>query len=102
MKMFSNENLKEKTFSVTCDNSQPDNYIFTWNDGEVKPFVIVPYTGAIVLSKHFNSIDYACSNFSVDCIKKHFPSPAFEEQQSYLLIQDRKYKKTRMLAGDIK
>ena len=61
--MFNREALKEKTFSITCDNSQPDNYTFTWNDGEVETFITVSYTGAMILAKHFNSINYACSRF---------------------------------------
>jgi hypothetical protein len=66
--MFNNGTLKEKTFSVCpesfpniLDNSQSDNYIFTWNDGEKEVFVIVPYTGAIALCEHFTFIDYDCA-----------------------------------------
>tara|TARA_R110002012_G_scaffold319234_1_gene539158 strand:- start:13154 stop:13363 length:210 start_codon:yes stop_codon:yes gene_type:complete len=61
--MFNREALKEKTFSVTCNNSKRNDYTFAWNDGKVETFIAVSFNEAIVLSKHFNSIDYACSRF---------------------------------------
>ena len=63
MKTSNFKNLEEGTFSVI--RNKCNNYTFAWNDGSSKPFVNVSFEDVLVLSKHFNSINYACSNFSV-------------------------------------
>ena len=65
MKTSNFKNVEKGTFSVIRNNRLNNNYTFAWNDGSSKPFVNVSFEDVLVLSKHFNSIDYACSNFSV-------------------------------------
>jgi len=60
--------MREKTFGITYNNSDgkgiyPDgvprfNYIFSWDDGEIQTFIVVPLHGAMALGKHFDSIGY--------------------------------------------
>ena len=56
--------MKEKTFSVTYSKSQGISkpkgwdYIFSWDDGEVKTFIVVSLHAALALGKHFTSLGY--------------------------------------------
>ena len=60
--------MREKTFGITYNNSDgkgiyPDgvprfNYIFSWDDGEIQTFIVVPLHGAMALGKHFDSLGY--------------------------------------------
>ena len=55
--------MREKTFGITYNNSDAHyvarfNYIFSWNDGEIETFIVVPLHGALALGKHFDSIGY--------------------------------------------
>ena len=56
--------MKEKTFSVTYSTSQGISkpkgwdYIFSWDDGEVKTFIVVSLYAALALGKHFTSLGY--------------------------------------------
>ena len=55
--------MKEKTFAVSYNNSDAHyvprfNYIFSWDDGEVKTFIVVSLHAALALGKHFTSFGY--------------------------------------------